>query len=72
MKGSNIAEHYEAVGTNYVISHTNNKLSMESLYGFDPMGSSHRRSPGISWSIGAIKSGKVMANSAVEESLSFH
>ena len=59
MKGSNIAEHYEAVGTNYMISHTNNKLSMESLHEFDPMGSSHRISPDISWSIDAIESGKL-------------
>ena len=72
MKDINIVEHYESVGTNYIISHTNSKLSVESLHEFNPMGSSYRRSPGIFWSIGAIESGKAMVNSAVDESLSFH
>ena len=72
MKGRNIAENYEAIGTNYIIPRTTNKLSREALLEFNRMGSSHRRSPSISWSIGAIKSGKAIANSAVDESPSLH
>ena len=62
--GYTIAEYCEAPANSCI-----DKSYMESLHGFDPMGSSHNRSSSIYSSIGAIKSGEAIANNAPSKSL---
>ena len=66
--GYTVVEHCEAPGTSCVGFRTINKPSMELLQGFNPMGSSHSRSPNISSSVGAIESGEAANNNTADES----
>ena len=66
--GCTIAESCEAPGTSCVGSRTIKKSSMESLHGFNPIGSSRSRSSNMSSSVGAVKSGEAVDNNIADES----